>query len=160
MTGSTFVKIALGAAIFLGAWAHQCAKLEKFAPSLEDFSQTTELSGIYSYEWIGKNVLTRINGRLIYCSVDYGGGTGSCFVPMKHVPSNSHVTLDAAMIKTDSGTALYAEKIDVGGNVLWSKSPEESLKEWWFGSRLGVIDIPLIILALYLAVVAFIAKRS
>ena len=127
-------------------FANQTEKLKKMVPNLEDFSRTTSISGIYSYKQYGRNIVTRIDEKIIHCSVDYGGGTGSCFVPLKHVPPNSRITADVASVKTTSGITLYPIGIKVDDQVIYAVTPEKSLREWWFGSRLGLLTLPMILL--------------
>ena len=153
MTGSLLIKIAIGMAILLVAFAYQNAKLRKMAPSLEDFTRTTVVSGIYSYQQYGRNIVTRIDGKPMYCSLNYNGGTGSCFVPLKHVAPNTRITITAASIKTASGPMLYPNSIEVGGQEVYRVLPEKSLNDWWFGSRLGLATLPLLLTSLYLFVV-------
>lgn len=153
MTSHLFMKISIGIAILLVTLAHQNATLKRMAPSLEDFTQETIISGVYSYEQYGRNIITRIDGKVMYCSVNYNGGTGSCFVPLKNVPSNSRITIAAALIKTNSGTVIYPNSVKVNDREIYKIFPEKSLKEWWFGSRLGLTTFPLILVALYLCIV-------
>jgi hypothetical protein len=157
---SLLIAMVGGLAIFAAAFAHQYEKLKKMVPSLDDFSRTTSISGTYSYEQYGRNIVTRIDGKIIHCSVDYGGGKGSCFVPLKHVTPNSRIAADVASVKTTSGITLYPIRIRVGDQVIYAVTPEKSLREWWFGSRLGLLSLPMIFLAMYLYVVFVFFRKN
>lgn len=153
MSGTLLVKIFIGMAIFLIAFVHQNEKLRKLAPTLEDFGRTTVISGIYSYKQYGRNVVTRIDDKVIYCSLNYNGGSGSCFVPLRNVPANSRITIAAASIVTNSGPVLFPSRIEVDGHEIYRISAEKSLSDWWFGSRLKLLTLPLLLLAIYLFII-------
>ena len=158
---SLLIAIAGGLTIFFAAFSHQYEKLKKMEPNLEDFRRTTSISGAYSYKQYGRNIVTRIDEKIIQCSVDFGGGTGSCFQTLKHVPPNSWITAEVASVKTTSGITLYPTRMKVGDQVVYAVTPEKSLREWWFGSRLGLLSLPMIFLAIYLYIVfAFFAKKG
>jgi hypothetical protein len=158
MSVSVFFKIAIGLVIFLVASAYQIEELRKLAPSLEDFSQTTNISGAYSYEWYGRNVETQVDGKSLHCGVNYGGSHGSCFSPLKNIPKNSRITVDAANIRTSYGDVLYATSITVDGLEIYRKSPKQSLHDWWLDSCFEVIAFPLLLLAVYISVLVVFHK--
>ena len=161
MTSPSFFKIAIGLVIFLAAAAYQVRQLERLAPSLEDFSQTTNISGIYSYEWYGRSAVTKVDEKLLHCGVNYEGSHGSCSLPLKEVPKNSYITAAAASIKTDSGSVLYAMSIMVDGQEVYRKSPRQALHDWWFDSCLAVTTLPLLLIAIYIfLLIIFIKVRG
>lgn len=161
MTGSLLVKTVIALVIFLAAMAYQDGKLKQMAPSLEDFGRTTDITGLYSPDRFGKNYVTRVDGHIIYCGLDYNGGVGSCITRLKNVPLNSRVTVSVASIKTNSGSLLCASSIKLGGQEIYRKSPEKLLSDWWFSSRLQVMNIPLLLVAIYLFIIfVFFTKRG
>jgi hypothetical protein len=153
MTGSSFFKIAIGLIIFLAATAYQFGKLKNLAPSLDDFRKTTDISGIYSYEKFGKNYETKVDGKDIYCGVNYNGGVGSCIVHLKGVPPKSQITVSVASIKTNSGNVLCASSITFDGREIYRKPPEKIYRNWWFASRLNVTIIPMLLVAIYMFII-------
>ena len=151
MTGSTFLRISIGVVICLAAITYEARELRQLAPSLEDFRQTNNISGIYSYKWYGRNVVTRINGKVFFCGINYEGGHGSCFVPLEDVPNNSRIKVVAASIKTRGGNALYASSIAFDGREIYRKPPDKSLHRWWIDSWLEVTGLPMLLMAIYIA---------
>ncbi|GAB2579893.1 hypothetical protein ISP15_00015 [Dyella jejuensis] len=149
MIGSLPVKIIIGVVIFLTAMAYQNEKLKKLVPDLDQFSQKINISGIYSYEQFGRNIITRVGDTLFYCGVDYNGGNASCFSPLKGLPKNSQITVAAASIGTTSGKVLCATSIKFNSQELYIKSPENYLHNWWISSYLEASRIPLILMAIY-----------
>ncbi|GAB2581940.1 hypothetical protein ISP15_16605 [Dyella jejuensis] len=161
MTGSLFFKIAIGLFIFLAAITYQFGKLKKLAPSLDDFKKTTDISGAYSYQKFGKNYETQVDGKYIYCGVNYSGGVGSCIAHLKEVPPNSQVTVTVASIKTNGGDVLCASSIKFEGREIYRKSPEKIFSDWWFTSRLHVTIIPMLLVAIYLVIIfVFFTQRG
>lgn len=160
MTGSLFFKIAIGLLIFLSGIAHQLDELRQFAPSLDDFRQTTNVSGIYSYEHFARNNLTRIDDKLFFCALNYNGGIGSCYVFLKNLPENSKITIAAASPRTKSGNVLYATRIIFNGYEVYRKTPKQSLHDWWFASCLEVSEFPLLLMAIYLSIIFALTKRK
>lgn len=149
MTRSLIVKISIGAIIFLLELAYQIVNLRRMVPSVDGFGTTTSVTGTYSYERLGRNTLTRIGGRLLYCGVNYQGGHGSCYVFLKDLPRNSRITATVTSIDTMSGHVLYAMSVNFDGQEVYATSPRQALHDWWFSSRLATLGFPLNLLEAY-----------
>ncbi|MBD8900196.1 hypothetical protein [Rhodanobacter sp. DHG33] len=161
MIGSRFFKIIIGLIIFLVAMVYQNGKLKRIAPSLDDFSHPIEISGIYSYEAQGRGSWTRVGDKGIYCGVNYSGAGASCMVPLANVPENSRISVSASPIKTSDGVILYANSVRFNGKEIYAEPPEESLNNWWFGSRLQSLMLPFVIVVLYVLIIcAFFTNRE
>ena len=141
--------IIIGLIIYLSALAYQIGVLRRFVPSEADFIRTTSVTGIYSYEKLGRSTLTRIDNKLLYCRVDYHGEDGSCYADLKGLPNNSKITASLASINTTDGHVSWTMSISSDGQEIYGESPEQALHDWWFASRFEALGFPLNFLEAY-----------
>lgn len=158
MNGSLFIKVLTGLVIFMATAAIQIEKIKRMEPSLDDFRRTESISGEYTYKWYGRDVITWVDGKLLHCGVSYGGGNGSCYVALRGVPKNSRVEVSAASINTDAGIVLIAASIKFNGMEIYKESPEKALHDWWHYSLVQVTDLPLVLMAVYIAILLLFFK--
>jgi hypothetical protein len=149
MNKKSLLIVTVGLIIFLPALAYQIGVLRRFVPTLEDFSKTSSVTGIYSYEKLGRSSLTRIDGKLFYCRASYHGEDGSCYAPLEGLPSNIKITAELASINTTDGHVLWAMSVSSGGQEIYRTSPEQALHDWWYASRFEVLGAPLNFLEAY-----------
>ncbi|MBD8880086.1 MULTISPECIES: hypothetical protein [Rhodanobacter] len=153
MPFSTLFKVAIGVVIFWAVFAYQNEKLKNLAPSLEAFSQTKEVTGIYTYKQYGRNFITWLDNTQIECSLDYSGGNASCFAHTKDIPRGEKITVAMSLIKMDAENVPYVSAIKFNGKEIYRKAPTDSLKDWWFGSRATKAFLPaLLVEAFYLLI--------
>lgn len=153
--------IIVGLIIYLSALAYQVMVLRRFVPSKEDFSRTTNVSGIYSIEKLGRNVLTRINNKFLYCRANYHGEDGGCSVFLRGLPGNTKITAELASINTTDGHVLWAMSISSDGQEIYGESPERALHDWWSASRFEALFYPFNLLEAYcLILMLFLILKS
>jgi hypothetical protein len=159
MTSSLLIKISIGLAIFLVMSIFQIKKIREFAPSLLDFNQTTDISGVSSYLPYGRTGISRVDGKVFFCGADYSGSDAPCRALAK-LPDGSKITVAAATLKTNGGTILYAMNVKFNSQEIYKISPEEALRKWWIGSCIGMSIMPGLSVGMYILILALFIKTS
>jgi hypothetical protein len=157
MTSSLLLKILIGLAIFLMVSIYQIIKVRQFAPSLLDFSQTTDISGGSSYLPKGRVGISQVDGKVFFCGADYSGGNAPCRALAK-LAEGSKITVAAATLKTASGMVLYAMSVKSNTQEIYKRSPEEALRKWWIGSCIGIAIMSGLAVGIYIAILAVAIK--
>jgi hypothetical protein len=129
--------------VFVIALGYQFHEAKKLAPTIEDFTNTQEVSGVYTYDQSDpKRPVSRINGQRIYCGAGYALAVGSC---TGEVPPMSRVTASIARLKTTDEEILFATSIRLNSEYLYRSSPGDNLHNWWVSSYLEMLNWPVLI---------------
>ncbi|GAB2579877.1 hypothetical protein GCM10027066_22700 [Dyella jejuensis] len=157
MTSSLLIKISIGLAIFLVMSIYQIKKIREFTPSLLDFSQTTDISGVSSYLTSGRVGASLVDGKVFFCGAGYSGGDGPCRALAK-LPKGSKITVAAATLKTSRGTILYAMNVKFNSQEVYKISPEKALREWLIGSCIGMAIMSVLSVSMYFVILIMALK--
>ena len=117
--------------------------MTKYEPSPISFSLTETIKGKYERKRSGRFPYVSIADRNVVCEVGFFGAGIDC--SLGKIRDNDIVEAKVSKIKTLFGEALYVSYISLNGEIILSKTPIQSIKNWKASSN-RQIDINTILI--------------